>query len=49
MASPAALLHPALLLAGGRPLPTARLPRPAVLDELSPARREQPPAAPADA
>ena len=49
MASPAAFLHPALLLAAARPLPDARLPRPAVLDELSRSRREQPPAAPADA
>jgi flavin-dependent dehydrogenase len=49
MASPTALLHPALLLAGSRPAPAGRLPRPPVLAELSPARREQPPAAPADA
>ena len=49
MASPAAFLHPALLFAAARPLPHTTLPRPPVLAELSPARREQPPAAPADA
>ncbi len=49
VSSPAAFLHPALLLAAGRPLPTTRLPRPAVLDELSQARQKQPPAAPAGA
>ena len=49
MRSPTALLHPALLLAAARPLPTAPLPRPAVLDELTRVRREQPPAARAGA
>jgi flavin-dependent dehydrogenase len=49
MASPAAFLHPALLLAASRPLPATPLPRPAVLDELTRVRREQPPAARADA
>jgi len=49
MASPTAFLHPGLLLAASRPLPTAPLPRPAVLDELTRVRREQPPAARADA
>ena len=49
MASPTAFLHPALLLAAARPLPRTRLPRPAVLDELSRSLRERPPAAPADA
>lgn len=49
MRSPTALLHPALLLAAARPLPTATLPRPAVLDELTRVRREQPPAARAGA
>jgi len=48
MASPASLLHPALLLAGSRSLPPHRLARPGVLDELSRARRDQPPADPAD-
>lgn len=49
MASPTALLHPALLLAACRPLPAAPLPRPAALDELTRVRRELPPAARADA
>ena len=49
MASPVSLLHPALLLAGSRSLPPNRLARPHVLDELSRARRDQPPADPADA
>ena len=40
---------PALLLAGSRSLPPNRLARPHVLDELSRARRGQPPADPADA
>jgi flavin-dependent dehydrogenase len=49
MAPPAALIHPALLLAALRPLPTRRLPRPTVLEELSRVRREHPPPAPAGA
>lgn len=46
---PSALLHPALLLAAAGPLPTARLPRPAVLDELSRTRLRRSPAGRADA
>jgi 2-polyprenyl-6-methoxyphenol hydroxylase-like FAD-dependent oxidoreductase len=49
MASPTAFLHPALLLTAARPLPRNRLPRPAVLDELSRSRRERPRADPAGA
>lgn len=49
MAPPTSLLHPALLLAGARPSPTARLDRPAVLDDLSRLRRPLPPADPAAA
>lgn len=49
MAPPASLLHPALLLAGARPSPAARLARPAVLDDLSRLRRPLPPADPAAA
>ena len=49
MAPPASLLHPALLLAGSRTLPSNRLARPDVLDQLSRARRDRPPADPADA
>ncbi|GAA3691166.1 FAD-dependent monooxygenase [Microlunatus aurantiacus] len=49
MAPPSSLLHPALLLAGARPSPTARLARPAVLDDLSRLRRQPPPADPAAA
>ncbi|HEU5485582.1 MAG TPA: hypothetical protein VFU98_11800 [Microlunatus sp.] len=49
MAPPATLVQPGLLLAAMRPLPTRRLPRPAVLDELTRARRQHPPPAPAGA
>lgn len=49
MAPPASLLHPALLLAGARRSPTARMARPAVLDDLSRLRRPLPPAGPAAA
>jgi 2-polyprenyl-6-methoxyphenol hydroxylase-like FAD-dependent oxidoreductase len=49
MAPPAALLHPALLYAGCRRLPTERLPRPAVVEELSRVRRERQRADPAGA
>lgn len=48
MAPPTAFLRPSLLAAAVRP-PTRRLPRPAVLDQLSPARPEPPPGGPADA
>ena len=48
-ASPAALLHPALLLAAARPLPANRLPRPTVLEDLRRVRRERPPVGPAGA
>lgn len=47
MAPPTSLLQPALVLAAGRPLPSTRLPRPTVLEDLRRARREQPPAGPA--
>ena len=49
MAPPTAFLRPALLAAAARPLPTRRLPRPAVLDQLSPAPPLLPPEDPADA
>lgn len=49
MAPPTAFLRPALLAAAARPLPTRRLPRPAVLDQLSPTRPEPPPEDPAGA
>ncbi len=47
MAPPVSLLHPALVLAGARPSPTGRLPRPSVLEELSRRRRQRPPEDPA--
>lgn len=47
MASPATLLHPALLLAAARPLPATRLPRPASVQQLR--RPARPPVGPAGA
>ena len=49
MAPPTAFLRPSLLAAAARPLPTRRLPRPTVLDQLSSSRPEPPPEAPAGA
>lgn len=49
MAPPTAFLRPALLAAAVRPLPARRLPRPAVLNQLSPARPEPPREDPTDA
>lgn len=49
ISSPVSLLHPALLLAGVGALPSTRLPRPAVLEELSRLRRASPPVSPAGA
>lgn len=48
MVPPSALFHPALVRDAVRRLPDRRLPRPAVLDELSRHRLEQPPVDPAD-
>ena len=49
MAPPTAFLRPSLLAAAARPLPNRRLPRPAVLDQLSPPRPAPPPEDPASA
>lgn len=49
MAPPAVVFHPALVASVIRGIPPHRLPRPAVLEELSRARRELPPPAPAGA
>ena len=43
MAPPTAFLRPALLAAAARPLPSRRMPRPAVLQQLSSTRPGQPP------
>jgi 2-polyprenyl-6-methoxyphenol hydroxylase-like FAD-dependent oxidoreductase len=49
MAPPVAVFHPALIASVARGIPSRRLPRPAVLDELSRVRREHPQVGPAGA